>query len=173
MAIGAPGLRHGQLVVTTDAGETSDPCTVEVEVIPTAGLWIEMFWSQSGDDMDLHLLAPGGSLETNRDCYYSNCPYRALDWGERGEDRDDPVLDWDDIPGTGPETIILPEPEDGTFTVVVQDNDGMVYEEVNDVTVHVYVQGALAWSETREMSGEDVYEPFVDVSFPDGVVTGR
>lgn len=55
----------------------------------------------------------------------------------------------------------------------VHDYPGSVYEEVNGVTVHVYVYGVLAWSETRGMSGEDVYEPFVDVSFPDGVVTGR
>lgn len=93
-------------------------------------------------DLDLHLLAPAGTLgdfgtcpvgcsgadcaelvddhaatcrQTGSDCGYAN---RAPEWGSAGR-VDDPRLDVDDVRGEGPEIISLDDPADGSYRVVV------------------------------------------------------
>lgn len=164
----------GQLVVTNDLGEESEPCEAVLTATPPDGLWIEMYWTYPNDDMDLHLLAPGGTLESSTtDCYYANCVYGGLDWGTRGVSEDDPNLDIDDISGTGPENTRIDEPSDGTYTVIVNDYPGSVYSGANTVYMNIYVGSVLVWSDSRVITGEDTNETFATVSFPDGTVTSR
>jgi hypothetical protein len=158
----------GRLVVTNEEGIKSDPCEVTLEAEPGEALWVEMFWENSGDDMDLHLIAPGGTFQNSMtDCYYMNCTPSSwsggLDWGAPGNTIDDPTLDLDDISTTGPENINIEEPEDATYTVIVHDYPGSVYTAGNAVTINIYLDGSLSWTDTRVISGEDTQTRFAEI----------
>jgi len=161
-----------QLVVTSDEGEQSDACTVSFTAVPSQNLWVEMYWEKPQDDMDLHLLAPGGSLTTGTDCYYANCVGRGLEWGVSGSD-DNPSLDIDDIPGTGPENINIKEPEESTYTVYVHDYMGSTPDvyDANTVTVNIYLSGELVWTGVKAISGDNDYVPFASIDVPSQSVT--
>ena len=160
----------GELVVTDNDGLVSEPCYATLNATAGDGLWVESFWTNSGDDMDLHLLDDGGVLTTDSDCYFANCTWGSLNWGGAGPS-DDPILDLDDIPGTGPENINIDSPARGTYTVYVHDYPGSVYTSRNDVTVNVYLAGRLVWTDTRNINAEGCYEPFVEVTVPGGATT--
>jgi len=162
-----------ELVVVDEAGNTSAPCTAVLQAIPDQDLWIELYWSEPNDDMDLHLLRPGGTVRTDGDCYYDNCVGDQLDWGVLGDPADDPSLDIDDIYGTGPENINIGEPEPGTFTVMVHDYEGSTPDEhgENNVTVRIFLSGRLVWTQTRTISDEDTFTGFAEISWPDATVT--
>lgn len=166
----------GQLTVTNESG-LSDTCQVILEAIPSQNLWVEMFWQYPDEDMDLHLLAPNGSLESDSDCYYANCAgWSFLDWGQLGNSTDDPALDLDDIPGTGPENINIESPQtSGDYTVIVHDYMGStndVYGD-NEVTVNIYLGGSLIWTDTKTITGEDTYTTFATINWGNQSVTGH
>jgi hypothetical protein len=164
----------GRLVVTNSEGLDSDPCEVSLDSEPAEALWVEMFWENSGDDMDLHLLAPGGVLESDTDCYYGNCTPTSwtggLDWGTLGDTSDDPTLDLDDISLTGPENINIEAPEEEIYTVVVHDYPGSVFEPANAVTINIYLNGSLEWTDTRMISGEDSYTDIAEIDVAAGEI---
>ena len=168
-----------RLTVTNESGIVSDPCETTLEAVPDQNLWVEMFWSEFQDDMDLHLLAPGGSLETRTDCYYSNCTESAqllfpMDWGISGYTEDNHVLDLDDLPGTGPENINIADPvAGGVYTVVVHDYTGSTpdFYGGNEVTVNIYLDGILAWTDTRIIEGDGSYTYFADIDWASMTIT--
>ena len=163
-----------ELTVTNSGGVASTPCEAVLTAEPVEALWVEMFWEHAGDDMDPHLLAPGGTLETDTDCYFANCKTTwggGLDWGVLGDSSDDPILDLDDIPNTGPENININVPEDAVYTVVVHDYPGSVFTAGNPVTINIYLDGSLQWTDTRVISGEDTYNTFATIDVASGTVT--
>ncbi|MFC1609377.1 hypothetical protein ACFL6C_00325 [Myxococcota bacterium] len=165
------GIYTAKLTVENELGHT-DSCTATLEAVPAEELWVEMFWEHSGDDMDLHLLAPGGTPRSSTDCYFANCVGGGfLDWGQSGFGGDDPALDLDDIPGTGPENINVSSPSTGTYGVFVHDYPMSSYTPGNNVTVNVYVNGNPVYSDTRTIVGEDSDEYFCQIEWPSGVVT--
>ncbi|HOX46410.1 MAG TPA: choice-of-anchor D domain-containing protein [Myxococcota bacterium] len=164
------------LVVVNDIGQQSQICYAQVNVAPSQELWIEMYWTLTNDDMDLHLLAPNGIPRTRSDCYYANCvptPFGTLEWGQAGVAADNPRLDLDDIPGDGPENINIPVPASGRYTVFVHDYPGSENYASNGVTVNVYINGALMQTFTHSTSGEDSDWYVCDIDWPSGTITPR
>ncbi len=118
--------------------------------------------------MDLHLVYNGGDYLSDRDCYYGNCVTNTewlplVNWGNPSSTLDDPRLDLDDIPGTGPENINIAEPAAGTYVVSVHDYPGTVLYEPNRVTVQVYLDGERVYLDSKVVNGEDIYVPFVAI----------
>lgn len=170
------GVYDLQVVATNAANVQSEPCNVQIESISAQDLRVEMFWDQNGDDMDLHLLAPGGTFEdSDTDCYYVNCKASSLfglDWGVTGFADDDPVLDLDDITGDGPENINIIQPENGVYTVVVHDFGTDPGIASTTVTVNIYLDGALTWTDTRAITGDLTENYFAEIDWATRTVTG-
>jgi len=53
---------------------------------------------------------------------------------------------------------------------VVHDYPGSVYSAANAVTVNVYLDGALQWTDTRMISGEDSHTYFASINVAEGEV---
>ncbi len=185
------GTYVGVLTVTNSDGQT-DSCSQNIEAIPNENFRIEMYWANSGDDMDLHLLRPssqwtGGGPRSEDDCYYSNCAGGGIsipglpglggsvDWGVANNSSDDPNLDLDDISGIGPENINIVAPATGSYAgeyiVFVHDYPGSSYTPANDVTVNIYLNGVLAQTYTFQLSGEDSDYYVAKIAWPSGVIT--
>jgi len=165
-----PGLYTAQLEIE-NAAELTDSCTVDLLVLHPADLYLELAWTAAGDDLDLHLVAPGGTPYSDTDCYYANCTSGLLDWGKIGVTDDDPQLPLDDMMGTGPEVILIPAPAAGTYTVFVHDFDTPGLEAANPSTLRVFVGGYLAGELTVDVVGEDVDVDFCEIEVPGGKVT--
>ena len=62
-------------------------------------------------------------------------------------------------------------PVDGEYKVVVHDYPGSVYDAPNPVTVNVYLDGELEWTDTRSIDVEDSYTEFALINTGTGTVT--
>ena len=111
------------------------------------GLHIELEWDTDNTDVDMHLLAPGGTFfDCQKDCYFSNMH---PDWGVAGDYLDDPFLDYDDVDGYGPEHINMENPAPGTYKVLIHyyaDNHDGMSGGASKPVVRVYSYGQLVQS---------------------------
>lgn len=166
-----PGAYEVQLDVTDAEGVAAcTPARATVVAAPAQKLLIELFWDNTGTDLDLHVLrsklaplfrAPG-------DCYYQN---RTPDWGLPGTD-DDPELLRDALTGYGPEQFGYVNPVDGSYrAVVVFNNELLSPAPASKATLRVYVYGVLKAERTRTLQHKDDIWEVLDVAWPSGEVT--
>lgn len=123
----------------------SDTISITGEFVDN-GIMVVMSWNTSGTDVDLHMTDSNGGLE----CYYSR---KNPDWGDAGVTTDNPQLDIDNTSGYGPETIVIPNPKPGSYTVRV-----VYYSDHNSdtaipsfVTIKVYEYGLIKGTFTNTL----------------------
>ena len=170
----------GHLTVT-DSGGSTDTCDQTIEVLPQENFRIELYWDEQ-DDFDLHLLEANdgsgnqGTTGTDGDCYFANCQSLGLDWGVSGDTYDNPYLDLDDIPGTGPENINITDPAlapyDGWYQVVVHDYTGSTEDNMGTTngTVNIYLNQVFQQAYSFSMSGDGDYYYVAEIHWPSGAI---
>jgi len=163
-----PGVYVASLTVMATDGRVSDPCLATLTAVGP-GLEVEISWDLPDDDMDLHVLEPGGVLNGDGDCYSGNCETHHLHWGTASA-TDDPNLDVDAIYGTGPETMHIPLPAMGTYTLLVLDHPTRVVNGSNTVTMTVHSDGTVIWTGSRILTDEGEQRAFATITFPGAVV---
>jgi hypothetical protein len=84
-------------------------------------LRLTLSWDAVGDDLELHLIREGGTINSDTDdCTWFTCISSSPDWGVAGDPTDDPRKDIDDLDDFGPENIYLENAADGTYHVMVE-----------------------------------------------------
>ncbi|ASJ76264.1 YfaP family protein [Granulosicoccus antarcticus] len=102
----------GSYVLITEI--TRDDCT-------NAEIQLTLNWDDIGADYELHLIKQGGRINDNdTDCTWTSCIGAGPDWGLAGDTSDNPLKDVDDTGSFGPENIFLNNPENETYTVMVE-----------------------------------------------------
>jgi len=175
-----------------------EPACVDVEVVPTHALHVELLWHTPADpdesdtgpfagaDVDLHVahpLAPADPAAPDRDdepgpdpwfdprydCWWAN---PRADWGSPDKpDGGDASLDRDDTDGAGPETVNIEAPEDGALYRIAAYYNADHEFGTSDATVRIWIRGALAWEGSAQgLVREDLWR-VATVAWPDGVVT--
>lgn len=153
-----------RLTVTDSTGAvSSNDARVTLNAVPTEGLHVQLSWSASVDDIDLHL-GKGASPDwcSTNDCYYGNCTYSPPNWDTAsGFTNGDPKLDIDDLNGYGPENINIESPVAGTYVIGVHAFSGNGTSgggfTATDVTVKVFLGGALADEFYGHLNDDDDY----------------
>jgi hypothetical protein len=86
------------------------------------------------------------------DCHWRNCKGSGIEWGDPGSG-DNPSLDRDDIPGTGPENINISKPKEGWFRV--SSHYYSAHDGGTDVHIRVYCNGTVAYQNTAFLAETD------------------
>ncbi|MBN2359879.1 MAG: hypothetical protein JXR83_10530 [Deltaproteobacteria bacterium] len=136
---------------------------------PSSEIQVRLTWAGASSDFDLHLLRVDAAEFTNDDCYYSNCKANpllpgipTLDWPPAGE-VGDPLMDIDDIDGSGPENITLAQPANETYVVGVHLYD--LHQDTLPIsyTVQVFWRGSSILDLTRSATRCDDYVDLADI----------
>jgi hypothetical protein len=160
-----------ELSIVDDRGILScQPAVVTASVRNDSAVLVEMTWNTDNSDIDLHFLNPNGSwLDRPWDC---SCTNHNPDWGDPGFTRDDPLLDFDDVDGFGPECVILARPEGveadpRTYSVGAY---GRHSNGQTDVSMKIYIWGELAFESTLIGLGHGEFWDSVRITWPGGLV---
>ena len=126
-----------------------------------------------GTDIDLHVMHPNGNewVTGRADPMVCNFINPNPDWGELGRSEDNPSVEFDDDDGSGPEEIVLQEPEN-TDELGAQYRVGIHYfraslslfanprDYPSTVTVTVYFRGEEVYRAVEVMNAtSDFWEP--------------
>lgn len=146
----------------------------QLEILPR-DLSVVLTWTGEDNDLDLHLVRPGGALgdygscpgacsleqcgeftddnltcrSTGTDASFRN---RSPEWGEIGR-VDDPRLDVDDVSGGGPEITSVDQPEEGIWRVVVHHCEDPLVEGGSAI-VQILEEGVLVFVSGPEVLGQ-------------------
>ncbi len=164
------GVYEAELYVTDSTGLRSLlPDRVTVTALPAEKLLAELVWDSPIADLDLHMLAPGGTFGGLLDCHWAN---PSPDWGQSGVDADDPRLLRDDLAGFGPETIGYAEPLDGTYRFVVDFFAAHTPSgrEPTTATLRIFIDGFLEAEIARRLESQGQRWEVVQVLWPEGGV---
>jgi hypothetical protein len=165
------GVYEAELFVTDSTDLTSLlPDRVVITAIPAERLLLELVWDSPLADLDLHMLAPGGTLNGALDCYFGN---RDPDWGAPGDPGDDPKLLRDDLMGFGPETIGYDDPIGGTFQVFVDyfASHTPSGQEPTSATLRIYVDGILEAELTKRLFSQGQQWSAARIKWPEGTIS--
>ena len=144
-----------QLVVTNEVGAVSTATVCQFDAIPEDDIHVELRWSNSAPDFDLHLAQSGWPwFSSPEDCMWCN---KTPDWGVEDVTEDNPRLDIDDRSGYGPENINIELPIDGLYLVGTHFwND---HGTPNDVaTVSVWLDGVEVYVGSQAMTQGQMWE---------------
>lgn len=162
--IDVAGTFRVRLTVTDAAGAVStNDATVTLNSVPTGGLHVQLSWTASSNDLDLHLgRGFGVNWCSQDDCYYGNCADNAgVNWdGIAGGTPGDPRLDIDDTNGFGPENIQIEEPVDNSYIIGVHaysGEGGGAGFTPTDVRVKVFINGALTETFDGHLSAKNQF----------------
>lgn len=162
-------------VWSNDAGEYVLVTRVITEDCIEPDIRVSLTWDDLGDDFELHLVRPGGQINTEDDCTWTTCVGSGPDWGVEGDASDDPRKDVDNTGAYGPENIFLAGPEEGTYTVLVEhwsSGDPMAPGEVTfnvngETTVvsidalapqEVWTAGTIEWPSGAVTTSTEIYD---------------
>jgi hypothetical protein len=166
----------GCRVTDTTGAVSGNDARVTIQSIPSEALHVQLTWDSPDYDYDLHIIKDGGPWCSQNSCYYANCNTNNAfvtlpEWdGVSGETPGDPRLDIDDLSGYGPENINVDQPVDAVYRIGVHAYSFSVTTPVW-VTLKIYVNGALAFEDSREMSSGQAFWQAAEVDWSSGAAT--
>lgn len=162
-------------VWSNEAGQYALVTRVITENCVEPDIRVGLTWTELGADFELHLVRPGGQINTNDDCTWTTCVGSGPDWGVEGDPSDDPRKDVDNTGAYGPENIFLSGPEEGTYTVLVEhwgngdpQAPGAVTFNVGSETIvveidalaprEVWTAGTIDWPSGTVTTSQEIYD---------------
>ncbi len=167
------------LTVTDDDGLTAD-AEVTFGVAAATGLRVELAWPGTYGqlDLDLHVVdqsAGGGYHDLTRSCFWYNCipssAYAHPDWGVTGSTADDPGLDGDNVNQAVPENIVIDDPADGTYRVLVHYFPRPGPDLPSTLTLKVFNGTTEIWSGNKTLPKDKDLWTAVDVAWSGSTAT--
>jgi hypothetical protein len=133
-------------------------------------LRLTLSWDAVGDDLELHLIREGGTINSETDdCTWFTCISSSPDWGVIGDPTDDPRKDIDDLDDFGPENIYLENAAPGLYHVMVEHWGTL--GSPSDAAVDVAI-GETTVARVEELGLQTHWVWYVGtVAFPEGTFT--
>jgi len=138
---------------------------------------IILSWDDIGIDWELHLVKEDGRINDNStDCTWTSCITSSPDWGVLGVETDNPKKDVDNTGNFGPENIYLSNPENQTYTIMVEhwngngsnESDGKVIVLTKNTShifsiqdlppFHVWTVATIKWPDTTITPVNSLYD---------------
>ncbi len=167
-----PGEYVVELNVTDSQGAKNlTAARASIVAAPAEKLMVEMFWNNTGTDIDLHVLrTPQVQVGTlPDDCFYQN---KTPDWGVVGDPGDDPRFKKDAPVGFGPEVFGYVNPVDTTYRIVAEfRNEHVTPQPASEITVRIYQFGVVKGEFKKTLNREGEVWTVADLQWPSGIIT--